>query len=87
MNNTNPQFIRQEDRDMSDLIEALIDQGLTRGLLAMTYTDGLSVSTKKYDVAAVAALRLLDTLPGHVSVHEVIEGLRRRAITLATEVQ
>jgi aconitase B len=79
---------RQEDVDMTDLLEALVDQGLTRGLLAMQYTDGISVSTtRKYDVAAVAALRLLDTLPGHVSVHDVIEGLHRRAITLAPEVQ
>jgi hypothetical protein len=88
MNITSQQYTpRQEEIDLTDLIEALVDQGLTRGLLAMQFTDGISVSTRKYDVAAVAALRLLDTLPGHVSVHDVIEGLHRRAITLAPEVQ
>ena len=73
---------------MTDLLTtALIDQGLTRGLLAMQYTHGLSITPSKYDVAAVAALRLLDTLPGHISVADVIAGLQRRAIALSPEVQ
>ncbi len=84
--NTSQQFTRDEDNQMTDLLEALVDQGLTRGLLAMQFTDGLSVSTRKYDVAAVAALRLLDTLPPSASIHDVIEGLHRRAISLAPEV-
>jgi hypothetical protein len=76
------------DLDMTDLIETLIDHGLTRGLLALQYTHGVSINTQaKYDVAAVAAIRLLDTLPGHVSVAEVLDGLRRRSIALSPEVQ
>jgi hypothetical protein len=78
------------DIDMTDLLSTLIDQGLTRGLLALQYTHGVSISVdvaRKYDVAAVAACRLLDTLPGHVTVAEVLDGLRRRAITLAPEIQ
>lgn len=80
---------RQHDSDttgwepaMTDLMTALIDQGLTRGLLAMQYTHGLTIAPVKYDVAAVAACRLLDTLPGHVTVAEVLTGLNRRAVTL-----
>lgn len=85
--NTTQLTPRQEDLDMTDLIHDIVDDGLTRGLLAMQYTPGLSITPSEVDVAALAALRLLDTLPGHVAVHEVIDGLKRRALALATEVQ
>lgn len=73
------------DASMTDVLTALIAQGLTRGLLAMQFTHGLSIHpevARQYDVAAVAAVRLLDTLPAHVTVGEVLAGLNRRAVTL-----
>jgi len=77
---------RQEDARMTDLLEGLVDQGLVRGLQALQFTHGLTIDpTVKYDVAAVAALRLLDGLRG-CDVNDVITGLERRAITLAPEV-
>lgn len=78
---------REEDIRMTTLIEGLVDQGLVRGLLALQFTPGVSITPGPVDVVALAALRLLDTLPGHVSVHEVIDGLKRRAAVLAPEVQ
>jgi hypothetical protein len=85
--NTTQLTPRQEDLDMTDLIHDLVDAGLTRGLLAMTFTHGLTITPSETDVAALAALRLLTSLPQHVSVYEVIDGLMRRAAALATEVQ
>jgi len=70
---------------MTALLDDLIDAGLTRGLLAMQFTNGLSITPGPVDVAALAALRLLDTLPGSVSVAEVIDGLKRRATALSPE--
>ena len=79
------QFIRVEDIRMTQLVEDLIDMGITRGLLAMQFTNGVSITPGPVDVAALAALRLLDTLPGSVSVAEVIDGLKRRATALSPE--
>lgn len=88
MHNIHQQSTRPDDLDtaMTDLLDTLIDHGLTRGLLALSYTHGVSIhaeTARKYDVAAVALLRALDTLPTHVTVGEVLAGLHRRAITLA----
>jgi len=87
MHNTREFTRRQEDIDMSELVDGLIDQGLTRGLLAMQFTSGLSITPSQVDVIALAALRLLTSLPQHVSVYEVVDGLTRRAAALTTEVQ
>lgn len=70
------------DASMTDSLNALIDQCLDRGILDMTYTYGLEIKPVKYDVAAVAAVRLLDNLPGHLTIAEVLAGLNRRAVRL-----
>jgi len=84
---TTHQFYTEDDYRMTALLHDLIDAGLVRGLLALQFTPGVSITPGPVDVVALAALRLLDTLPGHVSVHEVIDGLKRRAAVLGQEVQ
>ena len=83
--NTLQRTPRHDDVCMTALLDDLIDAGLTRGLLAMQFTNGVSITPGPVDVAALAALRLLDTLPGSVSVAEVIDGLKRRATALSPE--
>jgi hypothetical protein len=73
-----------ETQMMTDLTTALIDQGLAAGLMGLAFTYGVSIDARlKYDVPAVAALRLLTSLPPQVTVGEVVARLQARAITLA----
>jgi hypothetical protein len=73
-----------ETQMMTDLTTALIDQGLAAGLMGLAFTYGVSIDARlKYDVPAVAALRLLGALPPQVTVGEVVARLQARAITLA----
>ena len=86
MHNNHDQRTTTTDTDalMTELTTALIDQGLTAGLMGLAFTYGVSINASlKYDVPAVAALRLLDCLPANVTIHEVKARLQARAITLA----
>lgn len=80
---TRPVYRTTDDMTQHADETVLIDQGLTRGINAMTRTYGIDVLPVGYDALAVGLIRFLQQQPAFATPAELIAGLNRRAVTLA----